>query len=427
MYERGTEGDSVSLSRREVIRGFCGVSIIGGTGCIESEGPENAEGNESSTASTDVPRIERSGLGPDTFEHLSDIDVSDGRLSSDTERHVAGTQCAKLETDSTGAALHISLDRPIDFKNARVSCYMAREGSAAGSFPYIDLTDTDGNTFRTRAVHRSRNRLTRLDFGVLDPEVDNEPVDLGVISEVSFRFGPTDESGREVVYIDEPQKVHAPDTPKVIFQFDDGYVTDYTEALPYLSQYGYSAISYVSPDMIGTPGKLNEDQLHELKEAGWLIGSHSMNHTNLSKLDSAADIEENVKRAKRWLEERGFTRGARHFAYPYDATSEQAISVVSRHHATGRVSSWQPVALPSNLQAIPGDGDIPVEELRTLLRQAIAYGGTVCLYFHNLQESDTLANFKQVVDHVRQYEKKGTVDVIGLDKLETLVRDSTEE
>lgn len=419
------ESDSVPVPRREALRALCGISVIGGAGCLRSKRTETSTPNENSTNTT-APRIDRTELGPDTFEHLSDIDVSGGRLSSNSEKHVTGTQCATLETDSTGAALHISMDESIDFERARISCYMAREGSASGTFPYVDLTDADGHTFRTRSVHRSRDRLTRLDFGVLDPEVDDAPVDLGTISEISFRFGPTDESGREVVYLDAPQKVHAPDTPKILFGFDDGYLTDYTEAFPYLSQYGYPAISYVNTDTIGTSGKLNEEQLHELKEAGWLIGSHTTDHTDLSDLDTTAEIETKVRDAKQWLEERGFTEGARHFSYPFNSTSEKAISVVSQYHDTGRVSSWQPVALPSNLQTIPGDGDLSVAELRPLCEQAIAYGGILCLYFHNLQKADALADFQAVVDYVRQKEQNGTVDVISMDKLETLVRNSTE-
>jgi Predicted xylanase/chitin deacetylase len=177
--------------------------------------------------------------------------------------------------------------------------------------------------------------LIQVDFAIVNPQVDNVAVDLENITRVSFRPGPRDQSGNEVVYLDSPNRVVAPDTAKVVFQFDDGNKTDYTEGLPYLSQYDYPAITYVNTNTIGDTGKLDQRQLQELKEKGWLIGSHTADHVDLKKLSDTAEIERQVRDAQEWLVDHGFTEGARHFAYPYNRIDEQALSVVSRFHDTG--------------------------------------------------------------------------------------------
>jgi len=141
-------------------------------------------------------------------------------------------------------------------------------GHRSGKYLYANLSDKDGNRFRTRTVIRSHGELIQVDFAIVNPQVDNVAVDLENITRVSFRPGPRDQSGNEVVYLDSPNRVVAPDTAKVVFQFDDGNKTDYTEGLPYLSQYDYPAITYVNTNTIGDTGKLDQRQLQELKEKG---------------------------------------------------------------------------------------------------------------------------------------------------------------
>jgi hypothetical protein len=137
-------------------------------------------------------------------------------------------------------------------------------------------------------------------------------------------------------------------------------------------------------------------------------------------LSDTAEIERQVRDAQEWLVDHGFTEGARHFAYPYNRIDEQALSVVSRFHDTGRVWGWQPIARPSNLQVIPGEGDPTPTKIREVLDQVIQYGGVVSIWYHSLSKDESLRNFKAVVDEVRERERVGDVDVIRHDELESL-------
>jgi peptidoglycan/xylan/chitin deacetylase (PgdA/CDA1 family) len=417
--------------RRELLAAVGGVAVTGAAGCVASgrdpdrKGSGSGNVNDDEKPETEKPAVRGVELGPDTFERLSAFEVVNGSLSAYTERHVTGTQCAALETGGNGAWLHAPLDEPMDFINARPACYVATDGPAAGKYLYLDLSDEDGNRFRTRTVVRGREQLIRADFGIVDPQVDDEPVDLENVTRLSFRPSPRNKSGDETVYLDHPSRIVAPDTAKVVFQFDDGSESDHTHALPYLSQFDYPAITYVNTDDIGNDGKLTEEQLQELKSAGWLVGSHTTDHTNLSEVTDPAEIEAKVKDAKQWLVDRGFTEGARHFSYPYGGVDEQALSIVSQFHDTGRVGGWQPVALPSNPQLISGSGELTLSDMQRSLDLAVRYGGVVVVFYHNLEAKKKFEEFRAVVDEVHRRDRAGDVEVVRLDELHSMAEDLT--
>jgi peptidoglycan/xylan/chitin deacetylase (PgdA/CDA1 family) len=413
-------------SRRDLLGALGAACLTAGTGClgpdtvVEDPTSKRTSGDTGDNAETTGPRgVE---LGVEAFEDLAALEAVGGRLAANTERQITGAQCAALKTDGDGAWLHLPLTEPVDFSNARPACHVAIDGRAAGDFLYLDLVDADGNRFRTRTVVRSQSELVSVDFGILDPQVDETPVELERITRLSFRPGPRNEAGPETVYLDHPRRIPGPETAKVIFQFDDGNETDLTEALPYLSQYGYPAITYVNTNRVGNDGKLDEAQLAELRDAGWLVGSHTPDHTDLATVSDSAEVERRLREAKEWLVDRGFDEGARHFAYPYNSVTEEVLSVVEEVHDTGRVSSWQPVALPSNLQLIPAEGDPTPSAVSELLEWTVKYGGVLTVLHHSLSTDDEVAAFRDIVNEVRQYDRLGDVDVIRLDELELMVK-----
>ena len=69
--------------------------------------------------------------------------------------------------------------------------------------------------------------------------------------------------------------------------FDDGCLSDYTEAFPALRELGMRATFFVVPTLVGTPGHVSWAQLREMAAAGMEIGSHSLTHPFLHQLDAA--------------------------------------------------------------------------------------------------------------------------------------------
>jgi peptidoglycan/xylan/chitin deacetylase (PgdA/CDA1 family) len=89
----------------------------------------------------------------------------------------------------------------------------------------------------------------------------------------------------------------------VVITFDDGYRDNFTQALPLLQEAGIPATFYVSTGYMGTERvfphdalasgrdadfpKLSWDEVRRMEVAGFEIGSHTVNHTNLGKCDAA--------------------------------------------------------------------------------------------------------------------------------------------
>lgn len=433
----GDRAERVGIDRRRFVGMSIGASLSLTAGCIGAaiEGGTTTREQQSTSVPTtsktepptSVPTTTspyRTRLDGDTFEQLTGLEAVEGELTANTKYNITGSQCVELhDPGSDGAWLHIPLREPVDFSNARISCYLSTNGPGATKLPYVFLWDVDGNGFLLRAIVRSDERLVRTDFGILGPQDDDAPIDLTQIEQVSFRIGPTDKSGMQNVYFDYPTRVKVPNTPTVVFMFDDGNETDYTEGFPYLSQYDYPAVSYINTDIIGDEGRLSEEQVAELTSGGWLVGSHTASHENLSELGDTAAIRRQVSTAKEWLMERGYTEGAQHFCYPYGGVDQQALEVVSQFHRTGRVGGIQPIALPSNPQLIPAEGEPDLSEVNALLNQAIEFGGVVSLFFHSIDE-EYRPEFQRIVDEVHRRDRADELQVVRLDELEAMAADA---
>jgi len=117
-----------------------------------------------------------------------------------------------------------------------------------------------------------------------------------------------------------------PERP-VVLTFDDGFGDFFTEALPVLKQYDFTATLYVLTAFINDTSRwleregeatrpmLTWDQLTEISKRGIEIGAHSHSHRQLDTLLPAMAIEEIVQ-CKRHLEDH-LGREVSTFAYPF--------------------------------------------------------------------------------------------------------------
>jgi len=71
----------------------------------------------------------------------------------------------------------------------------------------------------------------------------------------------------------------------ILITFDDGHLDNYTTAFPIMQKYGYTGVLYIVYNYIGADQYMNVDQILEMHNAGWEVGSHSLNHFDLTKLD----------------------------------------------------------------------------------------------------------------------------------------------
>lgn len=73
----------------------------------------------------------------------------------------------------------------------------------------------------------------------------------------------------------------------VVLTFDDGYDDNYTVAWPLMRKYGYVGTFNIVYDSLSAPGHMNREQVKELAAAGNELGSHTVSHAVLTRLDEA--------------------------------------------------------------------------------------------------------------------------------------------
>ncbi|ELY80908.1 polysaccharide deacetylase family protein [Natrinema gari] len=413
------------MQRRHYLAATASLSLAG---CLTSRWLDSAPAEADSNASrdTDPPPRPESGdpppagnLGPagtiDDFETLDSWEVFGATLSPDPSRSVVGTRSARLEipaTERTGG-ITTTFDEPRDLTDVVPGLAVASKGLVV---PWLRLTDDDGRQIDYRRGIKGGLPLVRYNFGIDAVAAEFDPTAVRNLS-VLVR---TNKGEAETVWLDDLHLVPRPDTGKVMFQFDDAHVTDYTKALPTLEEYGYPAVSFVNParieaEMRGAddPGgfpRLTVDHLHELDDAGWVIGNHCYTHPHLSTLETEAQ-ETEIKKGKEWLEAEGFADGARYFAYPHGDYDERTLALVERHHDLGFAGGRPVQGYAVNPRQTSRIGEPTAERARTAIERTASMRGITALFFHRL-EGDTLAAFEAAVETVHEYHSAGELDVI---------------
>lgn len=126
-------------------------------------------------------------------------------------------------------------------------------------------------------------------------------------------------------------KYSMPENPFII-TFDDGYLSNYTYALPLLEKYDYKAAIFVVTGSVGVTDvafpHFDWNIAKEMQDSGYIeIYSHTDSHLDLTTL-SPAQLTFEFRRSKIMIESRlGVKCDA--FAAPFGKFSQQAISCAS--------------------------------------------------------------------------------------------------
>ncbi len=115
-----------------------------------------------------------------------------------------------------------------------------------------------------------------------------------------------------------------PDNP-ILVTFDDGFSDNYQVAWPILKQYGFNATFFIVTSQIN-PYNIDWDQLRELVRQGNSIGSHSVNHFDLTTLNTKQQ-EKELRESKEMLEENLGT-SIKAFCFPYGGYNKTTLALL---------------------------------------------------------------------------------------------------
>ncbi len=120
----------------------------------------------------------------------------------------------------------------------------------------------------------------------------------------------------------------------ILITFDDGHMDNYTSAFPIMQKYGFTGVLYIVYNFLDTQDYLNREEVLEMYKAGWEVGSHTLNHYDLTKL-TPEQLHREVFDSKKKLENI-LGIDVLTIAYPFGAVNR---SVISYAQAAGYIAA----------------------------------------------------------------------------------------
>jgi peptidoglycan/xylan/chitin deacetylase (PgdA/CDA1 family) len=149
-----------------------------------------------------------------------------------------------------------------------------------------------------------------------------------------------DEHGYEGVTLDQVENAwykggELPAKP-VVLSFDDGYLSQYVAAFPALQHFHWPGVL----NLVAKGADLPDADVKKMLDAnpGWELASHTVNHPDLTTLDSS-QLREEVDGSRKILQDR-FGVTVDNFCYPagkYDSTVIAAVKAAGYRGATSEV------------------------------------------------------------------------------------------
>lgn len=114
----------------------------------------------------------------------------------------------------------------------------------------------------------------------------------------------------------------------VLLTFDDSQGSQLSEGLPQLLDRGMTATFFIMTVVLGNPGWLTERDLRKLDDRGMTIAAHTWDHHRVDEY-AGRDWEIQLEQPRAQLE-KIVGKPVEHFAYPYGAWDQEALTQVAK-------------------------------------------------------------------------------------------------
>ncbi|HTP20078.1 MAG TPA: polysaccharide deacetylase family protein [Solirubrobacteraceae bacterium] len=221
--------------------------------------------------------------------------------------------------------------------------------STASSAASIPLPPAAGHTSRT-SVRPGAESVPILVYHVINAQPSGSSANPALYvptSEFSSQMQALKAAGWHAVTLDELERYWTrgtglgPGKPFVI-TFDNGYASQYANALPVLKGLGWVAVENLQlTGLTPSEGGLTNAQIRGLVAAGWELDTQGLDHTDLTALDPA-QLASDLSAARQMLQS-SYGAHANWFSYPsgdYNPTVTAAVRAAGYVGATTVNQGW---------------------------------------------------------------------------------------
>ena len=286
----------------------------GGNG--DGDGNDDGNGGDSTDDDADGESVHRwpaieSGEVISDFEDLDAWDAIHGEVSAAPEEARTGSQAALLESDAGVAKMRLVLPEALDLRDWDVSLAVEPERVDRFIVEYLAPDSEHKLTCVRFPPEGHEDGWFRVDAGY-EHKPYQEP-DLANVTQINVVLDVEDgEPAR--VHVDDLRRTPAADNGKAVIAFYGGLDSHWEIGAQRLQERGWPAAVAVTPRRIGSSGRMDVDQLRQLRERGWDVSAYPRGH------DLAEQSEQRqrsiLESARETLEDHGFEDGARHYFSP---------------------------------------------------------------------------------------------------------------
>ncbi|HET8575069.1 MAG TPA: polysaccharide deacetylase family protein [Candidatus Paceibacterota bacterium] len=208
--------------------------------------------------------------------------------------------------------------------------------------------------------------------------------------------------------------------------FDDGWQTQYTKALPVLEDTGIPATFYIiaEPLQKGWSGYMTPKEVKNLSDSGYDIESHTVTHPHLTKI-SSDEVASELKNAKEYLENLTGEEISL-LSYPYGEFNQSVIDTAKQAgYRGGRTTNGgenTPSTDPFRLRATSVEETTSLAQVKSWIDKANQNGGWLIVTFHHIGESGNEYNaspsfLRQVIEYAQSTNIKIVSEKDGMNEL----------
>ncbi len=357
------------------------------------------------------------GTSLESFETLGDWTASGtgATIASDTDHYKVGSAALKL-TSVNAVSAYATKSVTWDFSSVdRFSIWVYVDDinkyarTSQGLVYLYSGSDYYLYTINTRRLYTGWNKFV---FSKIDFTSSGSP-NWASIDSIKIRC--VSLTGQTVSMTFSDLRTNAYARPKVIFTFDDGNTTDYTQAFAYMKPRKMKGTLFIYGSVVDGAGKITTAQLDEMYADGWDISNHTWTGETLEG-KTQAEVTSALTTNSDFINSKGWTRNncAYYLGYPLSYTDPTVVlGVIDAGIVAGR-SGYPATEAHDNAHKMIIARREPlstssIADITGWIDNATANGGAVFLNWHVITatpsvDTDVLPEtFAAVVDYCNKY------------------------